>query len=165
MWEPTEATTRFERFDQDLLILNSVIQERDAELTASAVGGRVQVRIGKVSGFFPTFEIGLCTVGDLFKDGQEDAKVEDVPGSCPGATDIDRFLLAGGQVSIKRLGTTFLAVLTRSLPNRVFKDRGEEHQVYRKEVRKARGEDYLGALGNALGAAPEVIEGSVMTPR
>jgi len=160
IYEPTQGTSRFERFDRGLTFATRLILE-GGELTASLVGDRVQVRIGDREGLFPSFEIGVTCIGEAVESGRE---VETVPGACSGESPVDNFLVGGGIVTVQPLGNRLHVTLNRKLPERTFVDKGVEHRVYRKGIRKAVGYELLKTVDAAFVAArEEVLEGSLMS--
>jgi hypothetical protein len=159
VWEPTEGTSRFERLDRGLGVATRMIRD-GASFRATSKDGSILVQMGAYQGSFPSFEIGFTTIGEAIDS--DTWVIESVPGACSGGTPIDRFLLEGGAAAIENLGGYLHIVLVRSLGERTFTDKGVTHRVYRKGVRKARGEDLFVTLETALAASEEVLEGSLM---
>ena len=160
VWEPTAGTSRFERLDRGLTIVTKLIRDGSA-ISATGRTGSIFIKMGSYEGTFPSFEIGVTTIGEAIE--VDTWPVESLPGKCHGETPIDRFLVEGGKVEVTDLGGRLHATLARTLPERTFVDKKVSHRVYRKGIRKAVGENLLGVVEAALAAPEEVLEGSLMS--
>ena len=127
-------------------------------LGAQIKDGRVLLQLDEVQGLFPSFEIGISSLGETLLG----EPLEDVPGVCQGVDPIDRFLLDGGRISVHALGSRLHALLVRDLAPRTFLDRGTEHKVYRKGTRKGQGGSVLAAVQDAREAQEGITEGSLL---
>jgi len=157
VWEPTEGTSRFERLDKGLPFVASVILQGKV-LGAQAKEGRILVSLEASHGLFPSFEMGVASLGEALLG----EPLADVPGACSGVDPIDRFLLDGGKLAVHSLGNRLHALLVQDLAPRTFMDKGTEHEVYRKGTRKGQGDNVLAAVQEALGAHEDIMEGSLL---
>lgn len=161
-WEPTQATSRFERLDKGPAIVERLIREKGGELVATLEDGRISVYFGGYGGLFPSFNLGVEAIGEAFDEDSEEVVVTSLPGACSSKAPVDQFLMDGGTLTITSLGNRLFVVATRKLPNRSFTYQGAEHHVFRKGTRRGQGDNLIEAIEATLASEEGVLEGSLL---
>ncbi len=162
--EPAEGpvVSRFERLDREVdLVDKALLDGSTLEVTAADNRILLTLKPSGLSGKYPTFEVGLISLGEALNGDP----LEDVKGESPGLDPIDQELLKGTTLTVSGLGKRLIAVWKRVLPERTYKHKGVTHRVHRTGTRTAA--DSLSAKSRgvakaALEAREEVVEGSIL---
>lgn len=150
---------RFDRLGQESRLIEARIRS-GARLAASLAGDQIYACLepDSLSGRYPSFHVALTSLGaSLEGEGQEE-----VPGSVSDQDPIDQAFLDGNALTVEKLGFGLLATWVKSLPIRTFTDRGVIHRVYRKGVRKAKGDTILETCVLALRNDMTFLEGMLL---
>lgn len=151
------TSNRFERIEKEASSVEKALGT--SALQAEVRDGQVHMRLGSLETRGPTFNLGVVFLGEAL---QEDALVacSDKPLVLEGR--LEGALSEGAKLLVEKLGPDFLASLARPLPERTFEDRGKQHRVYRRGLRKAKGSSLSEAITNAIEADEVVFEGSLL---
>jgi hypothetical protein len=156
----SEPVSRFERIDSEIRLVDRKVIE-GSTLIVKSKEGRVIVSLQpeKVEGSYPSFRIGLQSIGEKLNGDSFDS---DIPGECRASDPLDKELLSGFILYLTQSGVGVQAVWSKNLPNREYKVQGKDHLAYRKGIRKARATTILEAAEKALEAMVEIEEGSLL---